>query len=295
MKLFFLPIFLAGFVSLSLAQTATVPAGSGTTADPYQISSLENLYWLSQNSTAWADTFVQTADIDASETSGWDNDSGFTPISLFQGSYDGQGHVIDGLTILRPDADNLGLFGQLSGIVSNLGVTGVSISGSSAVGALAGQLSQGRIDNSFSTGSVTASTGAVGGLAGSVFWTSQISDSHSGVVVMSGTGRAGGLAGSVMMDDTISNSYATGDVTGGAGYVGGLLGYVEMDILVQDCHATGVVSGGSNYVGGLVGYASGVEIKGSHATGSVTGDSSVGGLMGYGGSDKISSSYARGT
>jgi hypothetical protein len=40
------------------AQTATQPSGSGTVTDPYQIATLENLYWLSQNSSAWNKYYI---------------------------------------------------------------------------------------------------------------------------------------------------------------------------------------------------------------------------------------------
>ena len=82
------------FISLkSFAQTATPPAGDGTESNPYEIATLENLYWLSQSDTAWDKHYIQTADIDAAPTSGWDNDSGFTPIgnknTEFSGTYNG--------------------------------------------------------------------------------------------------------------------------------------------------------------------------------------------------------------
>ena len=41
------------------AQTSTPPAGgTGTENDPYQIGTLENLYWLSQTVTEWDKHFV---------------------------------------------------------------------------------------------------------------------------------------------------------------------------------------------------------------------------------------------
>ena len=61
--MFVLGLFLLAF-SL-LAQTAVPPAlGDGTEANPYQIATWQNLYWLSQNSSAWDKYFIQTADID---------------------------------------------------------------------------------------------------------------------------------------------------------------------------------------------------------------------------------------
>jgi len=81
------------FSAQTFAQTATPPAGDGTESNPYEIATLENLYWLSQSDTAWDKHYIQTADIDAAATSGWDNDSGFTPIgnknTEFSGTYNG--------------------------------------------------------------------------------------------------------------------------------------------------------------------------------------------------------------
>ena len=53
------------------AQTATMPVGNGTLSNPYQIATLENLYWLTYSYSEWNKYFIQTADIDASSTSGW--------------------------------------------------------------------------------------------------------------------------------------------------------------------------------------------------------------------------------
>ena len=62
-------------------QTATPPAiGDGTSGNPYQIVTLDNLYWLSQNTAEWSKYYIQTANINAGETSAWDAGSGFTTI-----------------------------------------------------------------------------------------------------------------------------------------------------------------------------------------------------------------------
>ncbi|HTO15687.1 MAG TPA: membrane lipoprotein lipid attachment site-containing protein, partial [Edaphocola sp.] len=65
--LFLITFILSGF-SL-VAQTSTLPEnGDGSKSSPYEIATLDNLYWLSQTSTAWNNHFVQTADIDAFDT-----------------------------------------------------------------------------------------------------------------------------------------------------------------------------------------------------------------------------------
>jgi len=75
-------LFPIGSFASAAAPVAVHPAGIGTAEDPFQIDSLPNLYWLSQDSTVWGGViangttypgyfFVQTSDIDASATSGW--------------------------------------------------------------------------------------------------------------------------------------------------------------------------------------------------------------------------------
>jgi len=72
-------ICLVWFLSFAMeAQTATQPSGDGSAANPYQIATLNNLYWVTQNSSSWSKDFVQTANIDASGTSSWNSNTGFT-------------------------------------------------------------------------------------------------------------------------------------------------------------------------------------------------------------------------
>jgi len=79
------------------------PEGAGTLQNPYQIANLANLRWLSETNTAWASGkyFIQTADIDATETVNWNAGAGFSPIGnssrRFYGNFDGQGYSIGGL------------------------------------------------------------------------------------------------------------------------------------------------------------------------------------------------------
>ena len=56
--------------STGLAQTATQPPGAGTQGSPYEISTLDHLFWIASSSTSFASFtyFIQTADIDASDT-----------------------------------------------------------------------------------------------------------------------------------------------------------------------------------------------------------------------------------
>jgi hypothetical protein len=77
-------------------------AGDGSSGNPYQIATLENLYWIAENSSRWSLHYKQTADLDASSTN---SGSGWSPIgnetTKFTGTYDGGGYTINSLYINR--------------------------------------------------------------------------------------------------------------------------------------------------------------------------------------------------
>jgi hypothetical protein len=85
------------------AQNPVPPSsGVGSEGDPYQIATLDNLYWIALDTSNWDKHFIQTAEIDASRTSGWfsDGSGGFygwvpicTEIITFTDSYNGQNSV----------------------------------------------------------------------------------------------------------------------------------------------------------------------------------------------------------
>ncbi len=227
-KFTFLLICLVWLLPFAIkAQTATQPAGSGTASDPYKIANIDNLYWVTQNSSSWDKDFIQTADINASATSSWDGGAGFTPIgnstTPFTGSYNGQGSVIDSLAISRGSTDHVGLFGVVSGAdIKRLGITNAHITGRNYVGAVAGISSLGdstTITYCYTSGTVTGST-YVGGLTGLNQYPAVLENCGSTDTV-TGNKNVGGLAG--YNSATINNCYATGLVTAGSGG-GGLVG-----------------------------------------------------------------------
>ncbi len=206
--------------------------GGGTSEDPYLIANKTDLRYLSENSGEWSKYFKQTADITFSASdfqSGGDfynSGEGFIPIgngsTQFTGSYDGDGHTIDGLYISRSSTDFVGLFGWINSgaTVKNIGVINADITGHNDVGGLVGQNDDNStISSSYSTGSVSGS-GSVGGLVGYSF--STVSNSFSTGSV-SGSDYVGGLVGGARNTSTISNSYSTGSVSGSSS-VGGLVG-----------------------------------------------------------------------
>ena len=212
-------ILLFGFNCL-LAQFS---GGSGTSGDPYMISNTTDLGLLSGLQATWNCYFIQTADIDASSTITWNGGEGFKPIAnsttRFTGSYDGDGHTIDGLYISR-SSDYCGFFGFTNGAnIIDLGLTNVNISAGGYTGGLVGD-NNGTITNCYSTGSVNVTGDRVGGLIGDNIG-GTVSNCYSTCSV-NGTGNVGGLVG-YHFSGTVSNCYSTGSVNG-SGTVGGLVG-----------------------------------------------------------------------
>jgi hypothetical protein len=291
-------------------QTATAPSsGSGTASDPYEIATLENLYWIADNSSRWDKHYVQTADIDASPTSSWFSGKGWDPIGDgnkdFTGSYDGQGYTIDDLFMDRTSSSNKGqgLFGRIEdATISNLGLKNLDITGYEHVGGLVGRVDFGSKTTNTSTitgcnvtGKVEATYATVGGMVGSLRNGALILNSYSTASVTQTGGFneiAGGLVGEIAYNGaSVKRCYATGSVDKGSGNeAGGLVGHLwSTSNLVKNCYAKGLVTGGK-YVGGLIGENDGASVKYSYSTGSVSGNSLVGGLIG-GGNGTITGCY----
>jgi hypothetical protein len=274
--------------------------GAGTQADPYQIATLADLRFLSENNRLWAaDTyFIQTDDIDATATNTWnvgnhDNNAvtptvamGFSSIGNFSekfyGNYDGQDHSITGLYINRPATSSVGLFGSTANNsnLSNIKLINCNIAGNSYVGAIVGR-AYGRITNCSSTGSVSGLKEFIGGLIGES--RSDVTNSYSSCTVSGVTEIIGGFLGSAI-GNTVTNCFSTGDVTANSGSttVGGFAGYIE-DATVSNCYSTSKVNLG-NYVGGFAGFISSnnssIVITNCYSTGNVTGINVVGGFIG---------------
>ncbi|MES2257234.1 MAG: MBG domain-containing protein [Pseudomonadota bacterium] len=164
--------------------------------------------------------FALTSDIDASATAFLDNGQGWLPVgdatTPFSGIVAGFGHTINRLFINRPNSDNIGLFGVLSGQVRDLGLTDPNITGGNNVGGLAGKLVDGAtpfgIKHSYVTSGPIKGTSNVGGLLGLNERGGEIvSNSYtSGLVITSQQGTPGGLFSNLGLEDDpaiVRNSY----------------------------------------------------------------------------------------
>ncbi len=244
---YFLIIFLL-INFLLVAQVAEEPLGSGSNDNPFKISTLSNLIWVTQNHTAYNNSYyIQTADINLAPTQYWDNsdddgdgnpyndtndktfignNDGFKPIGesyskIFSGSYNGNGYKIDSLFINRSAEEFVGLFGWISeATIDSVKLLNVFIEGNKYVGGIVGlndNLSH--IKNCSTSGEVRGIE-FVGGLVG-YSSASNISNSFSTSTVV-GKNSVGGLLGR-NFSSTISQSFSTGNVTGESD-AGGLIG-----------------------------------------------------------------------
>lgn len=250
-------------------------AGSGTPDDPYRITSAAELQSMRDDLDAH---YVLVADLDASGTAAWNDGAGFAPVGdsagPFNGTFDGDGHTISGLTVDRPGTEEVGLFGRTGdgAVVTGVGLDGATVTGGFDVGGLVGLNDGGAVTDSSVTGTVNG-TDAVGGLVGLNDEGTVVDSTVAGDVT--GEGQVGGLVG-LNFRGTVERSEVTGTVEG-VFWVGGLAG--QNLGTVSDSTARGSVTGVDS-VGGLVGHNSRGTVTASLARGSVDADTFVGGLVG---------------
>ncbi|PGH38491.1 MAG: hypothetical protein CRN43_14800, partial [Candidatus Nephrothrix sp. EaCA] len=191
--------------------------------------------------------------------------AGWAPIgATFIGKFDGGGFSVNNFYINRGgNGGYIGLFGELSGAVRNLGITGSpvapAVTGGRYVGALAGQILRGSvINNCYAHVAV-----------------------HS--VIEYDEAFAGGLIGKAISGSSVSNSYSSGNVSGeltGSQFVeglniGGLVGVTGTGVALSNCFSTGNISAvcPKIYGGGLAGrlgaYAGDCTTVNCYATGNV--------------------------
>ena len=107
-------------------------------------------------------------------------------------------------------------------MVKNLGIVGGTVTskaddGQEYTGAISGMLSYGRIENCFSTATVSGTAeGSIGGLTGGMRKISSVSNSYNAGTVINPAGMAGGITGYIGSDASVYNCYNMGKVTGGA-------------------------------------------------------------------------------
>ena len=250
----------------TIKPTAIQPEGEGTEESPYQITSINNLLWISHEAEKYNTNgkfYKMMNNIDASDTYNWNNGAGFRPIGQdcshsFQGTFDGNNKTITDLYVNHTGGSGrlyVGLFGLTShSTIKNLELKNVNISCAVST------------DKFYLIDYIIP---YVGGLAGLNFG-AIINCTISGVTTVNGRCSdiyIGGLVGE-NYEGTITNCTASASVTststGGyryaATHVGGLVG--KNNGAIAFCTASGNVIGANiscmahTHIGGLIGYNS---------------------------------------
>lgn len=276
--------------------------GNGTTTNPYQISTVQDLQKINE----YVDKhFILINDIDASETKTWNGGLGFTPISTFFGSIDGQGYSISGLTIdgfssAFPfvEATFIAILNE-NASVKNLKLIDVDFKSIRTFASAIANINHGTISNVYVSGSIYAygnAYSAVGGIVATNYTTGILRNTQfEGTVTgdyippVSGppiqSNMIGGLVGNNM--GLIVSSNFTGSASA-AIQVGGLAGLNQSSGTIDSSYAKGSVyfdedapTGASSSGGGLTGENRGV-IRNSWANVDVftPNSSRIGGLAG---------------
>ena len=292
----------AAFLNAALANYTTIGIGSADALA--QLATVVN-----NGNTLEGKTLVLTNDIDLSGYSSWTS-IGNASNKTFNGTFDGQGHVIKNL--------KNSLFGYTEGAeIRNVGIENCDISidtstsSQSSAGGLIGIANNTKINNSYVTGNIKANglyNSYLGGLIG-VATRVEISNSYySGTISSTTSNSAESVSGGLIGDSTtskINNSYVNANITTSStstykAYVssGGLIGEGSSSDVISNSYVTGTISanisgnaGSEGYAGGLVGYGSyGVgTISYSYTSAYVTANSTdnrktyAGGLVGKSG------------
>lgn len=204
-------------------------AGNGTETEPYIIATAAQLDEVRNFPSA---CFELSKDIDLSSYLN-PNSSGWTPIEVFTGKFDGKKHTIKGLWISLSSISNVGLFANIQGSsdnerasVSNLfvNISKKGITGGGSVGGICGTLSYGNIENCMVTGDI------------------------------SGGSRVGGVVGyGSGYSNIISQCASSGNIIATNRYVGGILGYYDGSCSIKNCYSIANVKTEGSYSSSVYG------------------------------------------
>ena len=213
-------------------------------------------------------TFKQTADITCDNT--------YIPIGdyshSFNGTYDGQGHTISGITVSRTgsgDANSyLGVFGNLGagGVVKDIVLAQSSFTGANRVGGIVGYNNGGTVRDCRVESGVSVMTSV------------NNSYDHGGVVGLN-------IGGSSLIAGCVSAAAVSNSGKTDCKEYGGIAGGNNNGATIRDCLYTGGIVTASNNIGAIAGYITNGNFTNNYYTSS--------GIYGANGSDRDGARRAR--
>lgn len=155
----------------------------------------------------------------------------------FMGTFEGNGHVITGLTI-NTTSSNQGLFGSVNGAtIRNVGLEASELSVGTSSGAIAGTAKNSTIENCYTTITINGTESAmnIGGIVGKAENTLIKNCYNTGAIT--GYTYVGGIVGQASKDTVIENCYNIGNVT--ATYTKGeVVGNADETTTISNCYGT---------------------------------------------------------
>ena len=259
----------------------------------YLIGTGAELAWFAQkvNGGSTKISGILTADIDLA---GYE----WTPIGTaskqFAGTFDGQNHTVDNLSINYSSTTPIplyrGLFGWVSGAnvtdrakIENMTVNGTVVASSTKsvndayVGGIAGRADYADLTNLHANVdvSIKRTSGnyqSVGGVVGGTYYSLNVTNcSNSGNVT--GWRYCAGIVGNISsgsQPSTITGCVNTGSITAPSTCAAGIVSNLPNGCKVTACYNTGTIKAGGNYPAGIVGYCANSEVRSCFNLGTVT-------------------------
>lgn len=254
--------------------------GSGTVEDPYQIASAEQFEMIKNNLSA---NYILTKDIDFSSYDNLEKIGEFNPLSdkeedaetpdsktAFNGSFDGDNHVISNITIKDAKSTGVGLFACISNKASmkNLTVKNITVEGGNWTGGVIGLADSGAtIENIILEGDNHISgTFLLGGIVGASHTNIKNCAATANVTLKNDNVQSAGVIVGGLEGGNIEDCHVKGgtvEATGNLSYgLGGLAGCVFQSEYAKNCSVedvTIIVGTKCELIGGLAGFSGTTE------------------------------------
>ncbi len=225
----------------------------------------------------------------------------WTPIPAFSGTLDGQGFKISGLNITSTTTAD-GFINTNTGTIKNIQFLEVNCKTSAGFGVVTGKNTGGTIQNIVVSGTLTSTnTGDVlGGITGELSAGGKVTQCYTSLTISASCGMVGGIAGRLTTSSgqvtEISFCTSTGsiEISASKNRIAGILARAEGTVsggIIKNCASsvniscTAAVSTTVNGVGGIFGAdqnANIVPIDQCMFTGSISAGFSIGGIAGVG-------------
>lgn len=237
--------------------------GTGTSSDPYIISSAAELRYFSdavRGGNIFKDKYIKLgADIvinenvltrygelngDGSNFEPWIPIGRYNPSYYFCGTFDGNGYTISGLYCNRPEGENVGFFGNLYGNIKYVVIKDSYFKGKNNVGGVVGNTRAKYISST-----IPSSVKEYYQNDKTISIASCINEA-----MVTGDNNIGGIVGYAYHVDKITTSANDGYIYGNSD-VGGIVGKSASlsSMKIIDCINTGYVRGSDSSIGGIIG------------------------------------------